>query len=150
MPYRLTASRAVAPADGAMALQVKAASAGSDWFDLPKTTVTPELKRDLQLLRMRSILDPKRHYKKADTNRRSLIPEFSQLGTIVEGPTEFFSGRLGKKERKKSFVDDVLSRPDTMDRFKRRYNDVQDSKSSGKKAYYQRLKAQRSAAIKRR
>jgi Fcf2 pre-rRNA processing len=35
-------------------------SAGSDWFNLPKTVLTPQLKRDFQLLEMRSVLDPHR------------------------------------------------------------------------------------------
>ncbi|EEQ32454.1 rRNA-processing protein FCF2 [Microsporum canis CBS 113480] len=39
-------------------------NSGPKWFNLPKTVVTPELKRDLQILRMRSVLDPHRHYKK--------------------------------------------------------------------------------------
>lgn len=51
--------------------QDKKASSGSDWYNLPQTVLTPELKRDLQLLRMRSVLDPKRK------SRRILF-----LGTI--------------------------------------------------------------------
>ena len=35
-------------------------SAGSDWFNLPKTVLTPQLKRDFQLLEMRSVLDQHR------------------------------------------------------------------------------------------
>jgi hypothetical protein len=35
-------------------------SAGSDWFNLPKTVVTPQLKRDFQMLELRSVLDPHR------------------------------------------------------------------------------------------
>ena len=42
---------------------MKKATAGSDWYNLPKTVVTPELKRDLQLLKMRDVLDPKRFCK---------------------------------------------------------------------------------------
>ncbi|KAI9841286.1 MAG: hypothetical protein M1838_003649, partial [Thelocarpon superellum] len=128
----------------------KAASAGSDWFDLPQTKVTPELKHDLQLLRMRSVLDPKRHYKKNDGSKKSLVPEYSQVGTVVEGPTEFFSGRLANKERKKTFVEEVLSRDENMGRFKRKYNEIQSAKTSGKKAHYQTLKARRATGSGRR
>ena len=39
-------------------------SAGSGWFDMPAPQLTPELKNDLRLLRMRGALDPARHYKK--------------------------------------------------------------------------------------
>jgi hypothetical protein len=41
-------------------LQAKKANAGSDWYNLPKTVITPEFKRDLQLFKMRDVLDPKR------------------------------------------------------------------------------------------
>ncbi|KAH6603386.1 hypothetical protein Trco_008161 [Trichoderma cornu-damae] len=49
-------------------------TAGPEWFDLPKTNMTPEFKRDWQLLRMRNVLDPK-HQRKA---LRSSVPEYSQ------------------------------------------------------------------------
>ncbi|KAG2274846.1 hypothetical protein Bca52824_057401 [Brassica carinata] len=35
-----------------------------DWFDMPAPTMTPELKRDLQLLKLRDVMDPKTHYKR--------------------------------------------------------------------------------------
>ena len=36
----------------------------SGWFDIPKAEITPEVKRHLQLLKLRDVLDPKRFYKK--------------------------------------------------------------------------------------
>lgn len=131
-------------------MQEKQATAGPKWFDLPKTNLTPELKRDLQLLQMRSVLDPKRHYKKTGGGKKSLAPEYSQVGTIIQGPTDYFSGRLNRKERKQTFVEEVLSKDDTMKRFKSKYNEVQVKNSSGKKAHYRKLKEQRSRGIKRR
>lgn len=123
--------------------QEKKATSGPDWFNLPRTDVTPELQRDLQILRMRSVLDPKRHYKKDNGSKKSLIPQFSQVGTVIEGPTEFSSGRIPNKQRKKTFVEEVLARSEDMDRFKCKYNEVQVSKASGKKGYYKQLKAKR-------
>ncbi|KAL3483580.1 Fcf2 pre-rRNA processing-domain-containing protein [Aspergillus germanicus] len=123
-------------------------TAGSDWFDLPKTELTPELKRDLQLLRMRSILDPKRHYKKE--SGKAQLPKYSQVGTIIEGPTEFFSGRIVKRDRKKTFVEEALALEQSTKRFESRYNDVQDKKKSGKKAFYKSLRAKRKGGKNRR
>ncbi|KAL2837326.1 Fcf2 pre-rRNA processing-domain-containing protein [Aspergillus pseudodeflectus] len=123
-------------------------TAGSDWFDLPKTELTPELKRDLQLLRMRSILDPKRHYKKE--SGKAQPPKYSQVGTIIEGPTEFFSGRIVKRDRKKTFVEEALALEQSTKRFESRYNDVQDKKKSGKKAFYNSLRAKRKGGKSRR
>ncbi|KAL3469385.1 Fcf2 pre-rRNA processing-domain-containing protein [Aspergillus californicus] len=116
-------------------------TAGSDWFDLPATELTPELKRDLQLLRMRSILDPKRHYKKE--GGKAQLPQYSQVGTVIEGPTEFFSGRIIKRDRKKTFVEEAMVLERETNRFETRYNDVQDKKRSGKKGFYQNLRAKR-------
>ncbi|KAL5047897.1 hypothetical protein BDW71DRAFT_37647 [Aspergillus fruticulosus] len=123
-------------------------TAGSDWFDLPKTELTPELKRDLQLLRMRSILDPKRHYKKE--SGKAQPPKYSQVGTIIEGPTEFFSGRIAKRDRKKTFVEEALALEKETRRFETRYNDVQDRKRSGKTAFYKSLVAKRKGRKNRR
>ncbi|KIW16920.1 hypothetical protein PV08_04110 [Exophiala spinifera] len=116
-------------------------SAGPDWFDLPKTDLTPQLKRDLQLIEMRSVLDPHRHYKK--NNRRGKIPTFSQTGTVIEGPTEFFSARINKKDRSNNFVNEAMAVEQETGRFKRKYAEIQDSKTSGKKAHYKKLMAKR-------
>lgn len=116
-------------------------TAGPDWFDLPKTEMTPELKRDLQLLRMRSVLDPKRHYKKESGKAKP--PEFSQVGTIVEGPTEFFSSRIAKKDRKKTFVEETMALEHETNRFAAKYRDIQSTKQSGKKSFYKNLRTKR-------
>lgn len=121
-------------------------TSGPKWFNLPKTVVTPELKRDLQILRLRSVLDPHRHYKKE--NGKANIPEYSQVGTIVEGPTEFFSARITKKDRKKNFAAEVMAAEKESGRFKRKYAEIQAAKTSGKKAHYKNLKAKRARSKK--
>lgn len=122
--------------------QEKKATAGADWYNLPRTVLTPELKRDLQLLRMRSTLDPKRFYKKENA-KKNQVPEYSQVGTVIEGPTEFFSARLSNKERKRTLVEEVLAGEKTTQRFKSKYRDIQRAKTSGRKDYYKAVKAQR-------
>ncbi|KAI1302666.1 Fcf2 pre-rRNA processing-domain-containing protein [Xylaria venustula] len=114
--------------------------AGPEWFNLPATDLTPELRRDLQLLKMRDVLDPKRHYKK-DTTRA--IPEFSQVGTIIPGPTDYFNGRVTKKDRKRTLLQDVLATEDATKRFKSKYGDIQAAKTSGKKGHYKKLMQKR-------
>ena len=118
-------------------LQEKKATAGSDWYHLPKTNLTPELKRDLQLLKMRDVLDPKRFYKKDSS--KNAVPEFSQVGTIIQGPTEYFSGRLSNKERKRTLVEEILAGEKATGRLKSKYNDIQAAKTSGRKAHYKKL-----------
>ena len=127
--------------------QDKKATAGSDWYNLPKTNLTPELKRDLQLLRMRDTIDPKRFYKK--DNKKPQVPEYSQVGTIIQGPTEYFSATLSNKERKRTFVEEVLAGETSTGRFKSKYNEIQTAKTSGKKAHYKKMKSMRRSATSR-
>ncbi|KAK2761402.1 hypothetical protein FQN54_001924 [Arachnomyces sp. PD_36] len=122
-------------------------TAGSEWFDLPKTDLSAELKRDLQLLRMRSVLDPKRHYKKE--NGKGKAPEFSHVGTLVEGPTEFFTSRIAKKDRKRTFVDETLAAEESNSRFKEKYQQIQAKKTSGKKSHYKALLAKRKSGSRK-
>ncbi|KAI1185918.1 Fcf2 pre-rRNA processing-domain-containing protein [Nemania serpens] len=116
------------------------ANAGPQWFNLPATDLTPELRRDLQLLKMRDVLDPKRHYKK-DTTRA--IPEFSQVGTVIPGPTDYFNARMTKKERKRTLLEDVLETEDVTRRFKNKYGEIQAVKTSGKKGHYKKMMQKR-------
>jgi hypothetical protein len=108
---------------------------------MPKTELTPELRRDLQLLKMRTVLDPKRHYKK--DNSKNDIPAFSHVGTVIEGATEFYSSRLNKKDRKQTILEEVISQEQDSGRFQRKYEDINRSKASGKKAFHKSVKAKR-------
>ncbi len=99
--------------------------------------MTPQLKRDLQLIEMRSVLDPHRHYKR--TSGTNKVPAFSQVGTVIEGPTEWYSSRINKKDRAQNFVEEVMAGEKETGRFKRKYNEIQEKKTSGKKSYYKGL-----------
>ena len=52
-----------------------------------------QVKRDLRMLRLRGAFDPKRFYKSADATK---FPKYFQMGTVVEGPTDFYSGASGQ------------------------------------------------------
>ncbi|KAM0247683.1 hypothetical protein ACHAP5_003930 [Fusarium lateritium] len=128
-----------APPQPLSGLKVKEKStAGSDWFDLPKTDMTPEFKREWQALRMRGILDPK-HQKKS---LRASAPEYSQVGEIIAGPTEFYSARLTRKERKGTMLEEITRGIDNH-KFTDKYAGIQKQKTSGKKAFYKGVVAQR-------
>ncbi|XXH04925.1 Vacuolar protein sorting-associated protein 16 [Hypoxylon texense] len=115
--------------------------AGPSWYNLPKTDLTPQLKKDLQLLRMRDVLDSKRFYRKDSS--RPLVPEFSAVGTIIEGPTDFFNARLTKKERKRTLLEEVLETEDVTRKFKSKYGEIQAAKTSGKKGHYKKMMEKR-------
>ena len=72
---------------------------------LPEQEITPEVKRSFRLLNLRGVMDPKRFYKSSD---QSKIPKRFQWGTVVEGPTEFYSSRMTRKTRKETFTEEIL------------------------------------------
>ncbi|KJH40057.1 Fcf2 pre-rRNA processing [Dictyocaulus viviparus] len=107
---------------------------GRDWFDLPATELTDEIKNDLELLQMRNAVDPLAFYRRND---RSVIPKYFQasiqmnrtfscpddsvtqnfslcsdgfhsVGRIVDAPEDFYSSRMTKKERKRTMLDELL------------------------------------------
>ncbi|BFG14802.1 hypothetical protein CerSpe_010760 [Prunus speciosa] len=122
-------------------------TAGTSWFDMPAPTMTPELQKDLQLLKLRNVMDPKRHYKKGN----SQLNKYFQVGTVIESPLDFFSGRLTKKERKTTLAEELLSDHTLGNYRKRRVREIEDKnrpagnekwKIKGKKSY-QRAKQRR-------
>ena len=117
------------------------ATAGVNWFNLPRTNLTPELKRDLQVLSMRSVLDPKRHYKKESGNAH--IPTYSHVGTVLEGATEFYSARIQRRNRKGTIAEEVLAGEASSGRLRSNYRTVQRMRTSGKTAHYKALKTRR-------
>ncbi|BFZ61411.1 dTDP-fucopyranose mutase [Saitoella coloradoensis] len=101
----------------------KDATAGKDWFDMPATELTPGIKRDLQLIKMRNVLDAKRHYRKDNSKT---FPKYFQMGTVVEGPTEYYSARIPKGERKETILGELLAETDRKEYFKRKYGEIQE------------------------
>lgn len=100
-------------------------TAGEKWFNMPAQTITPELQKDLQLLKLRAALDPKRHYKKGDSKSKTL-PKYFQVGTVVDSPLDFFSGRLTKKERKATLADELLSDQNLASYRKRKVREIEE------------------------
>ncbi|URE04972.1 4Fe-4S binding domain [Musa troglodytarum] len=79
-------------------------TAGSSWFDMPALTVTPEIKKDLEILK---------------------------VGTVIEPASEFFSGRLTKKERKTTLADELLHDDALKAYRKRKIQEIQESRHPG-------------------
>ncbi|KAK9466852.1 Fcf2 pre-rRNA processing-domain-containing protein [Lipomyces arxii] len=114
-------------------------TSGEKWFDMPKTEITPTIRRDLQLLKLRNVLDPKRHYKRENDKE---LPTYFQTGTVVEGPTEYYS-RMTKKQRKQTLADEILADQKSKDYFKRRYDEIQAVKTSGNRNRHTKPKRRR-------
>ncbi|CAH8337019.1 unnamed protein product [Eruca vesicaria subsp. sativa] len=80
---------------------------GSNWFDMPAPTMTPELKRDFSCLR--GVMDPKKHYKRVVSSSK-LGEKYFQVGTVIEPAQEFFQ-RLTKKNRSTTLAEDLCQTP---------------------------------------
>ncbi|PSR94595.1 Fcf2 pre-rRNA processing-domain-containing protein, partial [Coniella lustricola] len=117
-------------------------NAGANWNNMPRTKIEdPKVKREFQLLRMRGILDAKKHFKK--DNRKDPFPQYSKMGTLIEGPTEYYSARVNRKDRKQTLVEEVLASAEANNKYKTRYAKIQDKKTSGKKGHYKKVMARR-------
>jgi hypothetical protein len=114
-------------------------TAGAQWFDMPAPELTDELKKDLHILRSRGVLDPKRHYKK----QKDLSLKYFQVGTIIQGPTEYYSARLTKKERKDNLVEELMADVESRKYFKKQYSEIQEKKSKFTKRGIYRRKGRR-------
>ncbi|KAL1208901.1 hypothetical protein V5N11_030379 [Cardamine amara subsp. amara] len=99
-------------------------TAGSNWFDMPAPTMTPELKRDLQLLKLRTVMDPSHHYKKS-VSRSKVAEKYFQVGTVIEPAQEYY-GRLTKKNRKATFAEDLVSDPKIAQYRKRKIKEIEE------------------------
>ncbi|KEY67278.1 hypothetical protein S7711_04531 [Stachybotrys chartarum IBT 7711] len=113
-------------------------TAGDQWFGLPKTDLTPEMKRNWQLLRMRNLLDPKQQKKPL----RASVPKYSHLGEIISNPQDPHTAKITRKERKRTFLEEVMN-SHSQSKLRHRYAGIQKEKTSGKKASYQKFMAQR-------
>ena len=100
-------------------------TAGPDWFNMPAMEITDELKKDLHVLKSRNVLDPKRHYRKEKLGNSPFI----QIGTVIQGPTEYYSSRLVRKDRRENIVQELLADADAKSYFKKKYLEIQDKKS---------------------
>lgn len=117
-------------------------TAGKGWFDLPATQVTDEVKNDLRMLRLRGALDPKAHYKKLDATK---FPKYFQMGTVVESAADFYSGRLTKKQRKRTLTEEVMADAQLTEVRKKRFTKLQEERS-----YWSKKPAQKTSNERRK
>ncbi|XP_068081689.1 deoxynucleotidyltransferase terminal-interacting protein 2 isoform X2 [Anabrus simplex] len=109
-------------------------SKGPQWFNMQAPELTDELKRDLEVLQMRSALDPKHFYKKNDLK---VLPKFFQVGRVEDDPVDFYASRIPRRERKKTLVDELMADADFKSYNKRRYKEIIEErrKSTSYKAF---------------
>ncbi|CCE82169.1 Piso0_002868 [Millerozyma farinosa CBS 7064] len=113
-------------------------TAGSKWFNMRQPELTPDVKKDIFVVKHRNAIDPKRHYKKEKWD----TPKYFHIGTIIEGNAEYHT-RMKKKERGQTLVDEILNDSDSKKFFRRKYSEIQERKESGGKKYYKNVKNMR-------
>uniref|UniRef100_A0A1B0GI89 Putative fcf2 pre-rrna processing n=1 Tax=Lutzomyia longipalpis TaxID=7200 RepID=A0A1B0GI89_LUTLO len=94
---------------------------GKEWFNLPATEMTEEVKNDLKILQMRSALDPKHFYKKNDLK---VLPRYFQVGKYLDSPLDYHQEKHLKKNKSKTIVEDLLKDAEFQKKIKRKYNEI--------------------------
>ncbi|XP_059060338.1 deoxynucleotidyltransferase terminal-interacting protein 2 [Achroia grisella] len=116
---------------------------GPQWFNLPAPEITEELKNDLQILKMRSALDPKHFYKKNDME---VLPKYFQVGRIMDSPLDHVNERLTKKQRKRTMVDELLADAEFQKYNKKKYKNIIDEKRKSEYKTFMKDKRQKNKA----
>ncbi|RHY13983.1 hypothetical protein DYB25_000710 [Aphanomyces astaci] len=111
----------------------------SKWFNMVSNELTAEAKRDIQLIKMRNYIDPKRFYKSSD-HRKSAMPKVFQVGTVIEGAAEFKSARVSRKDRHQTFTEEILHDKKIGGYTKRKYGDIQAAKANPGKNKFKKAK----------
>ena len=96
-------------------------TAGSGWFGMNPTAMTDQLKTDLSIIRNRNYLDPKKFYKSADSFQGKVL----QVGTVIEGSSEFYSSRLAKRDRRQNLTEEIMADSSVSTYAKRKYSNLQ-------------------------
>ncbi|KAJ3134089.1 hypothetical protein HK101_004391 [Irineochytrium annulatum] len=109
-------------------LAKKAETAGSAWFGMRAPDLTPDVLRSLHVIRSRAALDPKRHYRKQD-KKAPAVPKFFQLGELVNGAADHYSGRLTRRERRQGIVEELLADQGTRTYLKEKMNKLQRARA---------------------
>ncbi|KAI4486404.1 hypothetical protein M0804_005774 [Polistes exclamans] len=110
---------------------------GKEWYNLPATELTDEIKHDLEVIQMRSVLDPKHFYKKNDLK---VLPKYFQIGKVIDSPIDYYSDRLTKKERKNTIVEELMADAEFAKYNKRKYKEIIEEKNKRQYKAYKHAK----------
>lgn len=121
-------------------------TAGPSWFDLPAPAEAdlPRLHREVEALRLRNQLDPKRFYRKDDGDGKGIkgLPKHFAIGTIVTTNTPFGTAstdNLPRAHRKRTLVDELVDDAEARRYAKRKFEDLQAVRGArGKNTLHQK------------
>ncbi|KAG5638261.1 hypothetical protein H0H81_001030 [Sphagnurus paluster] len=130
--------------------ELKNKTAGPDWFDLPAPSEAdlPRLYREVEALRLRNQLDPKRFYRKDEGEGKGIkgLPKFFAIGTILPSTTPFgtaSSDNLTRANRKRTLVDELVDDAEAKRYAKKKFEDLQSVRGAKGRNTLQAKKAMR-------
>lgn len=113
-------------ADSLVGVQLEASKTkGAKWFNMPATELTDEVQRDLEIIQMRSVLDPKHFYKKNDLKA---LPKYFQVGKVLSSPLDHYNERGAKTNKKRTIVDELMADAQFQRFNKRKYTEIVEEK----------------------
>ncbi|KAH7827181.1 putative Fcf2 pre-rRNA processing [Monocercomonoides exilis] len=86
------------------------------WASMESSKTDESVEKDLRFLELRKYASKKQFYKSTGMKEK---PKTFQIGTVMEGPGEYFSGRLTKKQRQKTLLDEIKQTRSEKDRLKK-------------------------------
>ncbi|KAF9242576.1 Fcf2-domain-containing protein [Melanogaster broomeanus] len=116
---------------------LKNKTAGPGWFDLPAPAEAdlPRLYREVESLRLRNQLDPKRFYRKEDGESKGIkgLPKHFAIGTILPSTTPFSTAstdNLPRAHRKRTLVDELVDDAEARRYAKKKFEDLQSARGA--------------------
>lgn len=92
----------------------------------------------MEIIQMRSVLNPTHFYKKNDLKT---LPKYFQVGTVIPSPLDKYNDRGERVSKKKSLVDELLEDAEFQRFNKRKYQEVMTEKrNTGFKKAYKKMK----------
>ena len=118
--------------------------------------IDEKVQQDLDLIRMRNYLDPKRYFFSISLSKCilcvtcSLVCRFYKnpdkmtnvlhIGTVVEGAAEYKTSRLSRRERKQTILEEVLADSGLKSYNKKTFLAIQEEKSKKQKMFKSKKK----------
>lgn len=99
-------------------------TAGPKWYGMPKQELDDNTKRELHVLRLRNVLDPKRHYRSTGGLTKAANPKYFQIGQVVPSIFDRESSGRGSDGLFGSILRDQSRRSE----FRQRYEKLQSSR----------------------
>ncbi|XP_013144344.1 PREDICTED: deoxynucleotidyltransferase terminal-interacting protein 2 [Papilio polytes] len=113
---------------------------GPGWFNMKAPEINEDLKNDLQVLKMRSVLDPKHFYKKNDME---VLPKYFQVGRVENSALDHVNERMTRKQRKRTMVEELLADAEFQKYNKKKYKEILDDKRKSEYRTFMRDKRQK-------